>query len=137
MNTHKRLAALAAITALIGGGVAVAPAQAAVLSTHSAAVASVQAMPNDAASTTLWIHGKAAHVWKSWERFNKGGYKGHFGAYSVAKGVNVFAQIDWNSGRRDIVLVKPHSTHVYYGAKSVYLTACTWYDNAVRCSGLW
>lgn len=124
--------------ALISGGVTAAPAGAVTQPASSAAAAQAQVTAKSSIpQTTLWIHGKAAHVWKTWYRYSKGGYKGHFGAKSVNANAFVIAEIHWNSGRYEIINVKPKSTHVYYGAKKVYLRVCDMHGRTMYCSARW
>ncbi|MFJ9469268.1 hypothetical protein [Streptomyces caniferus] len=129
---------VAVATAMLVGGVAVAaPARAVNGSARSTAPPSVLAAPAAKGSTTLWIHGKGVRVWKTWYHHRGGGYDGHFGATSVPRGTYAFAEINWNSGRHTIVPVKVHTTHVYRGAKSVYLRACVWERNNLWCGSPW
>ncbi|MBL1100262.1 hypothetical protein [Streptomyces coffeae] len=137
MPVHKHLAAAAAAVALVSGALAVGPADAASRSTGSASGAAAQAGTSRVPSTTVWIHGKAAHVWKTWHHYSGGGYKGHFGATSVDRDVQVMAEIYWNSGRYQIVPVKPRSTHTYNGARAVYLRAWDWHGQNMYCGDRW
>jgi hypothetical protein len=125
-------------TALISGGIAATPAGAITQSASSTTASQAQVtLKSSTPQTTLWIHGKAAHVWKTWYHYSKGGYKGHFGAKSVNANAFVIAEIYWNSGRHEIKNVKPNSTHVYYGAKKIYLRVCDMHGQTMYCSAKW
>ncbi|MGH4031296.1 hypothetical protein ACQB60_20450 [Actinomycetota bacterium Odt1-20B] len=116
---------------LLSSGALAAPAHSTVAPSSSPGAAGDVHIQSKA-STTLYIQGANARVWKTWYRYSGGGYKGHFGASRV-NGADVYAHIYWNSGRYQFKKLKPGKSYVYYGAKKVLLQLCGDYE----CSGKW